>query len=275
MASTVYYYTMDCRTEHQNKESKVARLCNLLKLKDIVVPGRPCAIKLHFGETGCDGHLNPQLVQAAVQKVREAGALPFLTDTTTLYSGTRHNAVDHINTAIRHGFAPGVVDAPVIIADGLFGQNDLPVEINCKHFKTVHIATEIVHTPAMVVLSHFKGHEAAGFGGAIKNLAMGCASQRGKEDQHGCHVNVNQEKCVGCGTCVKICPRQAMSITDKKCHCDPTKCVGCFECMTVCPQEACEVDWATDLPAFTSVSPNTPMAPSKASRGMLCTSTLS
>ena len=81
MASTVYYYTMDCRTEHQNKESKVARLCNLLKLKDIVVPGRPCAIKLHFGETGCDGHLNPQLVQAAVQKVREAGALPFLTDT--------------------------------------------------------------------------------------------------------------------------------------------------------------------------------------------------
>ncbi len=251
MASTVYYYTMDCRTEHQNKESKVARLCNLLKLKDIVVPGRPCAIKLHFGETGCDGHLNPQLVQAAVQKVREAGALPFLTDTTTLYSGTRHNAVDHINTAIRHGFAPGVVDAPVIIADGLFGQNDLPVEINCKHFKTVHIATEIVHTPAMVVLSHFKGHEAAGFGGAIKNLAMGCASQRGKEDQHGCHVNVNQEKCVGCGTCVKICPRQAMSITDKKCHCDPTKCVGCFECMTVCPQGACEVDWATDLPAFT------------------------
>ena len=104
---------------------------------------------------------------------------------------------------------------------------------------------------------------------------MGCASQRGKEDQHGCHVNVNQEKCVGCGTCVKICPRQAMSITDKKCHCDPTKCVGCFECMTVCPQEACEVDWATDLPALPSVSPNTPMAPSKASRGMLCTSTLS
>ena len=173
MASTVYYYTMDCRTEHQNKESKVARLCNLLKLKDIVVPGRPCAIKLHFGETGCDGHLNPQLVQAAVQKVREAGALPFLTDTTTLYSGTRHNAVDHINTAIRHGFAPGVVDAPVIIADGLFGQNDLPVEINCKHFKTVRIATEIVHTPAMVVLAPFKGHEAAGFGGAIKNLGHG------------------------------------------------------------------------------------------------------
>ena len=129
MASTVYFYTMDCRTEHQNKESKVARLCNLLKLKDIVVPGRPCAIKLHFGETGCDGHLNPQLVQAAVQKVREAGALPFLTDTTTLYSGTRHNAVDHINTAIRHGFAPGVVDAPVIIADGLCGQSALALAV--------------------------------------------------------------------------------------------------------------------------------------------------
>ena len=177
-----------------------------------------------------------------MQKVREAGALPFLTDTTTLYSGTRHNAVDHINTAIRHGFAPGVVDAPVIIADGLFGQNDLPVEINCKHFKTVHIATEIVHTPAMVVLSHFKGHEAAGFGGAIKNLAMGCASQRGKEDQHGCHVNVNQEKCVGCGTCADIC-NSHIFVHDRAVDRVPQvrfpdECWHCDSCVIDCPKGA-------------------------------------
>ena len=239
MASTVYYYTMDCRTEHQNKESKVARLCNLLKLKDIVIPGRPCAIKLHFGETGCDGHLNPQLVQAAVQKVREAGALPFLTDTTTLYSGTRHNAVDHINTAIRHGFAPGVVDAPVIIADGLFGQNDLPVEINCKHFKTVHIATEIVHTPAMVVLSHFKGHEAAGFGGAIKNIGMGCGSRAGKMQQHASGKPAVREKlCRGCGRCAKECGSDAITYVNKKAVIDYDKCKGCGRCIGACSFDA-------------------------------------
>ena len=251
MASTVYYCSMSCRKHSQTKAAKIARLCALLKLNEVVVKDKPCAIKLHFGETGNDTHLNPQLVQVVVDKVRAAGALPFMTDTTTLYSGTRHNAVDHLNTALRHGFAPGVVDAPTIIADGLFGENDLPVTINARHFKDVHIATEIVKVPSMVVLSHFKGHEMAGFGGAIKNLAMGCASQRGKRDQHGTTVSVNEEKCIGCGSCVRICPEQAMSLQEnKKSHCDSSKCIGCFECMTVCEPKAIEIDWATDVPAF-------------------------
>ena len=165
MASTVYFYSMACRKSSQTKESKIARLLSLMKLPEVVVKDQPCAIKLHFGETGNDTHLNPQLVQVVVDKVRAAGAKPFLTDTTTLYNGTRHNAVDHLNTALRHGFAPGVVDAPVIIADGLFGENEIPVTIDAKNFKEVQIATEIVKSPAMVVLSHFKGHEMAGFGG--------------------------------------------------------------------------------------------------------------
>lgn len=250
MPSTVYFYDMSCRKHSQTKESKIGRLCNLLRLQDIVVKDQPCAIKLHFGEMGNDTHLNPQLVQVVVDKVRQAGAKPFLTDTTTLYSGSRNNAVDHLNTALRHGFAPGVVDAPVIIADGLFGENDVPVEINCKHFKEVYVATEIFKAPSMVVLSHFKGHEMAGFGGAIKNLAMGGASKRGKRDQHGTTVQVNEEKCVGCGACVKHCPEKALSLVNGKSHCDSTKCIGCFECMTVCDPKAIEIDWETDMPAF-------------------------
>ncbi len=251
MASTVYFCSMSCRKHSQTKGAKTARLLSLLRLKDVVVKGQPCAVKLHFGESGNDTHLNPQLVQVAVDAVRAAGALPFMTDTTTLYSGSRHNAVDHINTALRHGFAPGVVDAPVIIADGLFGENDMPVTIDAKHFREVHIATEIVKAPAMVVLSHFKGHEMAGFGGAIKNLAMGCASQRGKRDQHGTTVSVSAEKCVGCGQCVRICPEKAMSIgEDKHSHCDKSRCIGCFECMTVCEPKAIEVNWETDIPFF-------------------------
>ncbi len=251
MASTVYYCSMSCRKHSQTKGAKTARLLSLLNLQNVVVKDRPCAVKLHFGESGNDTHLNPQLVQVVVDKIRAAGALPFMTDTTTLYSGSRHNAVDHINTALRHGFAPGVVDAPVIIADGLFGENDVPVTINAKHFREVHIATEIAKAPAMVVLSHFKGHEMAGFGGAIKNLAMGCAAQRGKRDQHGTTVEVNGDKCVGCGQCVRICPEKAMSIgEDRHSHCDRSKCIGCFECMTVCEPKAIEVDWETDIPSF-------------------------
>lgn len=251
MASTVYFCNMSCRKHTQTKSAKLAKLCNLLDLKNVVVPGQPCAVKLHFGEDGNDTHLNPQLVQIVVDKIRQAKALPFMTDTTTLYSGARHNAVSHLNTAVRHGFAPGVVDAPVIIADGLFGANEIPVAINAKNFAEVRIATEIVHSPAMVVLSHFKGHEMAGFGGAIKNLAMGCASHDGKRDQHGISVTVNQDKCQGCGHCVHICPEKAMHIgDDKHSHCDTSKCIGCFECMTVCEPKAIEINWETDIPAF-------------------------
>ena len=251
MASTVFFYSMDCRSQSHNKEQKVARLCKLLDLKNIVVPNQPCAIKLHFGEEGNDTHINPAFARVVAEEVRKVGGKPFLTDTNTLYSGSRHNSVDHILTAIHHGFAPGVVDAPVIIADGLFGNNEVMVEINAKRFQKVRIAGDIAKAPSMVVLSHFKGHEMAGFGGAIKNLAMGCASPLGKQDQHGTHVTVDQEKCIGCGHCVKVCPQKAMSLNqDKKCVADKEKCFGCFECMTVCEQEAIQVDWATEIPAF-------------------------
>lgn len=105
----------------------------------------------------------------------------------------RHNAVDHLNVATLHGFTPAVVHAPVIIADGLLGENDIPVQIDQKHFKNVYVADAIKRAPSLVVLSHFKGHEMAGFGGAIKNLAMGGASIRGKRDQHGTHVQIDKE----------------------------------------------------------------------------------
>ena len=140
--------------------------------------------------------------------------------------------------------------APVILADGLYGENDVPVRINAKHFKTVHIATEIRRAPAMVVLSHFKGHEMAGFGGAIKNLAMGGAAVRGKRDQHATHVSVEAETCIGCGKCVKVCPQQALSLHNKKSVLDKARCIGCFECMTVCPVKAISLDWATEMVPF-------------------------
>lgn len=124
------------------------------------------------------------------------GARPFLTDTCTLYKSTRHNAVDHLETAYRHGFTPYVVDAPVIMADGVTSKCYEEVAVNLKHFASVKIAQAFLSANAMVVLSHFKGHAMGGFGGAIKNLAMGCAPQAGKIDQHGRNV-VIYPKCIG------------------------------------------------------------------------------
>ena len=250
MTATVYYADMHCRSHERSKRAKLALLCDALGLKKIIKKNDLAAIKLHFGEFGNDTHLNPSLVRQVVDKISEAGGKPFLTDTTTLYSGSRKNAVDHINTAISHGFAPSVVGAPVIIADGLFGENDVPVRIRGKHFKEVHIATEIRRAPAMVVLSHFKGHEMAGFGGAIKNLAMGGAAVRGKRDQHDTHVQIAPDQCVGCGKCVKVCPQKALALADGKSVVDIRRCIGCFECITVCPTKAISIDWATEMAPF-------------------------
>ena len=180
MPAKVFYTDSQSRSHEESNLAKVARLCDALNFKKFIKKNELTAVKLHFGEYGNDTHLNPTLVRQVINKITAAGGKPFLTDTTTLYSGSRHNAVDHLQTAYLQGFAPSVVAAPVVIADGLFGDNDVPVRINCKHFKEVHIATEISKAPALVVLSHFKGHQMAGFGGAIKNLAMGGAAVRGK-----------------------------------------------------------------------------------------------
>ncbi|MBD5553311.1 MAG: DUF362 domain-containing protein, partial [Desulfovibrio sp.] len=198
MASIVYMAGLHTRSADSSKGAKIERLCDALNLKRVVKRNDLCGVKLHFGEYGNDGYINPAFVRRVVDKIKNAGAKPFLTDTCTLYSGMRHNAVDHLNVATLHGFTPAVVGAPVIIADGLFGTNDMPVEIDRKHFKEVMVADGIRRAPALVVLSHFKGHEMAGFGGAIKNLAMGGASVQGKRAQHATHVQIDESKCIVC-----------------------------------------------------------------------------
>lgn len=250
MSAPVWFASLRARSDKESTVAKVQRLFDEAGLGGCISKHDRTAIKLHFGELGNDSYISPVFVRQVVDRVKAAGALPFVTDTNTLYLGSRSNAVDHITTAILHGFDYAVIGAPVIIADGLCGKNVARVHIGQTHFDTVSIAGDIVAADSMIVMSHFKGHEVAGFGGAIKNLAMGCAPPEGKRAQHQARPHTLKEPCTGCGRCVKACPKSAIRIVKKKSVIDRDLCIGCFECMTVCHEHAIDIDWETEIPVF-------------------------
>ena len=231
MVSKVYFVDFKSLDAKESTVLKIKKLFDKAGFKSLMKEGDLTAVKVHFGERGNDGYINPVYVRLVVDKIKEAGAKPFVTDTNTLYIGERHNAVDHMTVALEHGFNFAVLNAPTIIAGGLKSGSSTPVEVNLKHFKQTKIATDIVQADSMIVMSHVKGHPMAGFGGAVKNLAMGCATAEGKKDQHSLRPEVDQDKCVGCRKCSKVCPAGAISYETKKAFIDKTICIGCGECV--------------------------------------------
>ncbi len=238
------------------KESLVTRAGRLLQragIDDAVKEGDLVAIKLHFGEEGNTGFVSPVFLREVVRLVREAGGKPFLTDANTLYRGKRANAVDHIACALHNGFTYATVEAPVIIADGLDGRDAVDVPISgFDHFDSVRIASAAVHADAMVVVTHVKGHEATGMGGALKNVGMGLGCRSAKQRMHSdLKPQVNGEKCTACGKCVKWCPVDAIAITpDRVARIDYELCYGCGECVAACPYGAIGIQWKTEPDAI-------------------------
>lgn len=253
--STVYFAGLRARNPKENKAAKIQKLFDAAGFASRIPQDALTAVKVHVGERGNDTFMNPVLVRAVVDKVKACGGKPFLTDSNTLYKGCRHNAVDHLQLALEHGFSEAVAGAPFIVADGLRGRSYEEVAICKKHFASVKIASAVADAQAMLVISHFKGHELAGFGGAIKNLAMGCSPSEGKCEQHATHFYITEKTCVGCGRCIASCPRTAIAFTKKGSRkiavIDPERCIGCGECLTVCPTKAVAIDWKTELVPFT------------------------
>jgi len=250
MDSAVYFADARARSDRENKITKVQKLFDAAGLGGLIGKGNLVAVKVHFGEVGTDAFISPVLVRQVVDKIKSLGGRPFVTDTSTLYGGGRSNSVDHIQTAISHGFDYSVLGAPVIIADGLKSRSYAQIDISKNHFKSVKIARDIVDADCMIVLSHFKGHLLSGFGGAIKNLGMGCSPALGKSEQHSAKPIFKPELCVGCKECTRVCPNSAVTVEAKISNIDYNACAGCGECLRVCPAHAIDLDWAVQIPPF-------------------------
>jgi len=249
-ASHVYF--ADLRSSFkENLLGKIDRLLDSLEL-DTIVPARSLvALKLHFGEKGNVAFIRPNYIRQIADRVKEVGGSPFLTDTNTLYAGTRGDSVSHLHTAITNGFAYAVVNAPLIIADGMRGASSTSVSINQENIKRAHIGREIVESDVLISAAHFKGHELSGFGGTMKNVGMGCASRKGKLEQHsGLAPRVKAKKCIGCGQCIEHCRQGALSLDGEKAVLDAEKCVGCGECILICSNGAIDIKWNADMALF-------------------------
>jgi uncharacterized protein len=203
------------------------------------------AIKIHFGEPGNLAYLRPNFAAHIVKLLKSRDAIPFLTDSNTLYYGRRSNAPSHIEAAYENGYNPLVTDCPVIIADGIKGTDFREINIDMEYCSSAKIGTAIADADIIITMNHFKGHEMTGFGGALKNLGMGCASVGGKLFLHsGSSPVIYEKNCTGCRICETHCAHDAIHVgKDKIAHIDYVKCVGCGQCVAVCQYDSARVVW--------------------------------
>lgn len=242
MATSKVYYT-DFRAKiGEGLPTKLKRLIRAAGIGDIDMDGKFAAIKMHFGELGNLSFLRPNYARAVVDVVKEAGGIPFLTDCNTLYPGSRKNAIEHLYCAWENGFTPLTVGCPVIIGDGLKGTDDIEVPVQGgEYIQKAKIGRAVMDADIFISLSHFKGHETAGFGGAIKNIGMGCGSRAGKKDQHtNGQPTIDPELCKGCKACMRECANQGLSFhpETRKMSIDTANCVGCGRCIGACNFDA-------------------------------------
>ena len=244
-ASKVYFTDFRCRIGVSQLD-KLRKLLEKSEFSQIDFDGKFVAIKLHFGELGNLSFLRANYAKVVADFIKERGGKPFITDCNTLYVGSRKNALEHMDTAYLNGYSPFSTGCHVIIADGLKGSDDIEVPVaGGEYCKTARIGRAVMDADIVISLAHFKGHEEAGFGGALKNIGMGCGSRAGKEEMHSSGKPVvDQDKCIGCGKCVENCAHNGPHIENGKCTILKYKCTGCGRCINVCPMHAIHADYA-------------------------------
>lgn len=238
--SDVFFTDMRCKPDVSLLD-KLDKLMTRAGMDRIAFEDKFVAIKLHFGEPGNLSFLRPNFAKKVADRVKKKGGRPFLTDCNTLYVGRRKHALEHLDAAMENGFFPLSTGCQMIIADGLKGTDDVEVPVEGGVYcKTAHIGRAIMDADIFISLTHFKGHEATGFGGTIKNIGMGCGSRAGKMQMHNDgKPTVSLKRCRACGMCARICAQDAIVYDDeKKAHIDLDRCVGCGRCIAACNFDA-------------------------------------
>lgn len=241
MEKSAVYFTDLRVTVGTSLLDKLKKLLQKAGIGEIDFDGNLTAIKINFGEPGNLAYLRPNYAKAVADLIKELGGVPFLTDCNTLYVGRRKNALEHLEAAYENGFSPFSTGCHVLIADGLKGTDDVSVPVEGGTMvKEAKIGRAIMDADVFLSLNHFKGHELTGFGGAIKNIGMGCGSRAGKMEQHKSgKPTVDQALCRGCGLCAKLCAQAAISYDSaRKASIDHDRCVGCGRCIGVCNFDA-------------------------------------
>ena len=239
-ATKVYFTDFRCRNGVSQLD-KLRKLLEKSEFSQIDFDGKFVAIKLHFGELGNLSFLRANYAKVVADFIKERGGRPFITDCNTLYVGSRKNALEHMDTAYLNGYSPFSTGCHVIIADGLKGSDDIEVPVaGGEYCKTARIGRAVMDADIVISLAHFKGHEEAGFGGALKNIGMGCGSRAGKMIQHAAgHPEVQQSLCRGCHRCAKECGSDAITYNaENKAVIDYDKCKGCGRCIGACSFDA-------------------------------------
>ncbi|GAB7078355.1 DUF362 domain-containing protein [Megalodesulfovibrio paquesii] len=240
--SKVYFTDFRTKAFGDSLPTKLKKLIKKAGIAHIDMKGRFVAIKLHFGELGNLSYLRPNYSKAVADVVKGLGGKPFLTDCNTMYPGSRKNALEHLECAWENGFTPLTVGCPILIGDGLKGTDDIEVPVEGgEYVREAKIGRAIMDADVFISLTHFKGHEMTGFGGAIKNIGMGCGSRRGKAEQHSdSKASIDEARCTGCRACLKECANNGLEFNPetKKTRVLQDNCVGCGRCLGACNFDA-------------------------------------
>ena len=224
---------------------KLDRLLLKAGIEQIDFKQKYTAIKIHFGEPGNLAFLRPNFAKVVVDRIKLLGGMPFLTDCNTLYVGRRNQGLAHLDAANENGYFPLSTGCQNIIADGIRGTDDIDVPIKGGEYcKVAHIGKAIMDADIIISLNHFKGHEGTGFGGALKNIGMGCGSRAGKMAMHNDgKPKVSKSKCIGCKICARFCAHGAITFPDGKALINHDKCTGCGRCIGACSKDAIGNNW--------------------------------
>jgi uncharacterized Fe-S center protein len=221
---------------------RFARMLEAYPVGDAVRRKDVVPVKIHFGSRGAVQTIRPAFVAQVVMALKAVGAHPFVTDT------VRMQGHEYLEVANRNGYNRSALGAPVLLADGIYGNDSVELEAG-EPLGTQAVASAIHDAPSMVVMSHVKGHIQAGFGGAIKHLAMGGVSSHPREGSwekcrgkaHFLLGTIPQWRgappCTLCGVCERHCPMGAIAFEDERFEVSDT-CWRCGRCISACPEQA-------------------------------------